>query len=167
MRINNRAMRGKKLQESFKVCLDAKQQVQANSCRSMWPGNLTVGSSIWSPQHRPPQINSLHRIQKGREEELGRWGGGEEGRGSCMWMVRTSTLRKSEVGSFLRLCRGLTLAETPSLFSLFVFLLLFLLSQSAANFLRVKEGETWQPLYKPRPRAHQQAFMFSYSGVHF
>lgn len=39
-----------------------------------------------------------------------------------MWMVRSSTLRKSEVGSFLRLCRELTLTETPSPFSLFVFL---------------------------------------------
>lgn len=114
----------RKLQPLFKVCLDAKQQVQANNCRSMWPGNLTAGSSIWSPQHRPPQINSPCRIQRGGEERL-RGGGG----GGCMWMVRTSTIRKSEVGSFLRLCRELTLAEgPPSLFSLFVFLSSFSLT---------------------------------------
>lgn len=72
----------------------------------------------------PPQINSLHRIQReGERKGWGEVGGQRGGEGvCCMWMVRTSTIRKSEVGSFLRLCRELTLPETPPLlFSLFVF----------------------------------------------
>lgn len=52
-----------------------------NVCGSMWPSNLTAGSSIWSPQHHPPQINSPRRIHRGTEEELRRGGGGA----ACEW----------------------------------------------------------------------------------
>lgn len=80
-------------------------------------------------------------------------------------MVRTSTIRKSEVGSFLRLCRELTLGTPSFSLSLCLSFSFFPPSQSAANFLGVKEGETWQGFYKSWPKAHQQAFMFSHSGI--
>lgn len=39
--------RSEKAAATPKVCLDAKQPVRTNSCRSMWPSNLSVGWSIW------------------------------------------------------------------------------------------------------------------------
>lgn len=105
-----------------------RQTVVAPCDQATW----LTGSSIWSPQQRPTQTNSLNRKteQAGRKSRAGECGGSRVGGwrgGCCEWPGSLQQERARSLVSFV-CAQELTLPRInplPSFLSLFVFTPLF------------------------------------------